>query len=353
MNTESAFQNLLTGLKKRLEVFQFKESITGLAECRTTFIPVAIFDLLNLQIADAGKRVELRSFNFGDSTDLTNPSIATVALEDSMGFHNTASFLKDMRGNVKHQRNKPCITVDEPAVLLPYYTTHFGHFSGDCLGAIIALSKAKLPSKRKLFYIAPNSFDHVITKYGNPERLQKIDSKLALENNLIFTNACQFPRMSSWQNLSLCTQIFGETKASLPADNTSFKKVFLTSGRSERIANIDEVIEFVKGEGFYICRPDQITFEQCLTILREADLVVSENGSITHNILIARNKPFYILSSKGWDQLSQEEFAGGGIYNAFKAYLTKYIECKTTGLPSHHHFSSQIIVDLGDIKNLL
>ena len=352
MNTQSAFQNFLTKLKKHLGTFQFKESITGLAECSTTFIPVAIFDLLNLQIADAGKRVELRSFNFGDSADATNPSIAAVALEDNMGFHNTAFFLRDMRGNVKHQRSKPSIAIDKPAVLLPYYTTHFGHFSGDCLGAIIALSKAKLPPNRKLFYIAPNSFDHVITKYGNPNNLQKIDSKLALENNLIFTNACQLPRMSSWQNLSLCTQIFGETKVALPSEGNSFKKVFLTSGRSERIANIDGVIQFLKGEGFYICRPDQITFEQCLTILREADLVISENGSITHNILISRNKPFYLLSSRGWDQLSQKEFAGGGIYNAFKAYLTKYIECKTTDLPSHHHFSSQIIVDLADIKNL-
>lgn len=352
MNTTSAFQNFLTRLKRRLGAFQFKESITGLTECRTIFLPVAIFDLLNLQIADIGKQVELRSFNFGDSVDLTNPSIATLALEDNMGFHNTSFFLKDMRGNVKHQRNKPSITIDEPAVLLPYYTTHFGHFSGDCLGTIIALSKTKLPPKSKLFYIAPNSFDHVINKYGNPDHLQKIDSKLALENNLIFTNACQLPRISSWQNLSLCTQIFGETKASLPADSTSFKKIFLTSGRSERIANIDEVIQFLKGDGFYICRPDQITFEQCLTILREADLVISENGSITHNILISRNKPFYILSSKGWDQLNQEEFAGGGIYNAFKAYLTKYIECNTTGLPSYHRFSSQIIVDLDDIKNL-
>jgi len=353
MTPTPLLRNLLTQLQKYLGRFQFKESITGLSGCDTTYLPIAIFDLNRVRIPSQGKQIELRSIDFGESADTENPSIASFVIEHNIGYHNNAFFLKDMRGNLKQQASKPAIVIDEPALLLPYYTTHFGHFTGDCLGAIISLSHAKTASNRKLFFVAPHSFEKIITKYGNPSVLRRIDSKLAHENNLLFTNACLLPRLSAWQNLSLCSQIFGNVHAPLPFDDTPLKKVFLTSGRPTRIANIKEVIEFLKAEGFYICRPDQVSFEQCLAILRDADLVISENGSITHNILISRNKPFYILSSACWNHLSPEEFAGGGIYNAYKSYLTHYIECKTTDAASYHAFSSQIIVHLADLKNLL
>jgi len=337
-------------LKGRQPKVKLKNSITGLAANKTPFIPIAIFDLRQVQIPPKGLRIELRSFPFGENSEPHNPSFATIALENNIGRHYTHHFLGDMRGSLKQQSNKPTVVIDEPALLLPYYTTHFGHFTGDCLGAIIALSKLAPTENRKLFFIAPNQYDDIINRYGKQSRLQKIDSQQALEHNVIFSNACLLPRISPWQNLSLCSQVFGVTSSSLP---NKPKKVFLTSERPERIENIEEVINFLRSKDVYILNPHNHAFEETLAILRDADVVISENGSITHNILIARNKPFYVLSASGWNQLSPTEFAGGGIYNAFKDFLSHYIECKSSQLESHHPFSKSITVDLADLKPIL
>jgi len=289
MESRAQKNTLIHRLKNILNGNELKESISGLRNSLTPFLPIAIFDLKQVEIPAAGSRVELRSFAFGEGSDLNNPSITSIALENNVGHHYTHHFLGDMRGNLKLQKNKPQITVDEPALLLPYYTTHFGHFTGDCLGAIIALSKLAPTENRKLFFIAPNQYDPIINQYGKQSRLQKIDSQQAFTHNVIFSNACLLPRISPWQNLSLCSQIFWEASSSLP---TKPQKVFLTSGRTERIENIEEVISFLSSENVYILNPKDHGFEETLAILRDADLVISENGSITHNILIARNKPF-------------------------------------------------------------
>ena len=334
----------------KLKGLTLKESITGLSDSKTPFLPISIFDLKQVQIPPLGSRVELCSFAFGESADPSNPSFATIALENNIGHHYTHHFLGDMRGSLKAAGNKPTIVIDEPALLMPYYTTHFGHFTGDCLGAIIALSKLAPTEKRKLFFIAPNQYDAIINQYGNGMRLQKINSAQAFNSNLVFSDACLLPRISPWQNLSLCSQIFWETSSSLP---TKPQKVFLTSGRSERIENIEEVISFLRSKNVYILNPKNHGFEETLAILRDAQVVISENGSVTHNILIGRNKPFYVLSAPGWNQLSASEFAGGGIYNAYKDYLSHYIECRPSKTESHHPFSTLITVDLADLKAIL
>lgn len=350
MKSQSQKNTLIHRLKKIFKRNELEESISGLKTSLTPFLPLAIFDLQQVRIPAAGSRVELRSFAFGESGDSNNPSIASIALENNVGHHYTHHFLGDMRGSLKQQSDKPTAVIDEPALLLPYYTTHFGHFTGDCLGAIIALSKFSPTENRKLFFIAPNQYDAIINQYGKQLRLQKIDSQQAFTHNVIFSNACLLPRISPWQNLSLCGQIFGEAISSL---STKPQKVFLTSERAERIENIAEVVDFLRTQNVYILNPHNHGFEETLAILRDADVVISENGSITHNILIARNKPFYILSAPGWNQLSPSEFAGGGIYNAFKDYLSNYIECQPIQKESHHPFSTLITVDLADLKAIL
>lgn len=350
MKSSDYKNNLITRLKKKFKRNLLEESISGLKDSLTPFLPLAIFDLKQVQITPAGSQVELRSFAFGDSGDPNNPSFATIALENNIGHHYTHHFLGDMQGSLKQQSNKPTVVIDEPALLLPYYTTHFGHFTGDCLGAIIALSKFAPTENRKLYFIAPNQYDVIINRYGKQSHLEKINSQQAFKYNIIFSNACLLPRISPWQNLSLCSQIFGEASSSL---TIAPQKVFLTSRRPERIKNIEEVINFLKSENVYILNPSEHLFEETLAILRDAEIVISENGSITHNILIARNKPFFVLSAPGWNHLSPTEFAGGGIYNAFKEYLCCYIECQSSQPESHHPFSMSISVDLADLKAVL
>ena len=186
------FSKITDGLGR----FQLKESLTGLGNNKTPFLPIPIFDLNQVHIPKQGARIELRSFAFGPTHSSDNPSLACLALQNNIGYHYTHHFLKDMRGNLKQQKNKPIIVIDEPALLLPYYTTHFGHFTGDCLGAIIALSNLAPTENRKLFFIAPNQFDETILRYGKSDRLQKINSAQAFSSNLIFSDACLLPRIS-------------------------------------------------------------------------------------------------------------------------------------------------------------
>jgi capsular polysaccharide biosynthesis protein len=327
-----------------------KKSFGDPSDSKTPFLPIAIFDLQQLKIPTIGSQIELRSFAFGETKDPLNPSFATIALENNIGYHYTGEFLDHMQATLRQLGNKPTVVIDEPALLLPYCTTHFGHFTGDCLGAIITLSKLAQKQQRKLFYIAPNHFDAVIKKHGNGSRLEKINSQQAYLHNLIFSDACLLPRISPWQNLSLCSQIFGEVQSQT---QISARKVFLTSERADRIENIDAVIAFLKSKNVYILNPLRHGFEGALAILRDAEVVISESGSITHNILIARIRNFYILCSPRCSQLSSAEFAGGGIYNAYKEYLCHYIECKSIQKQSHHPFSDLIKVDLNDLKAIL
>ena len=341
---------MINKLLKKLSRVTLKESFGDLSDYKTPFLPIAIFDLHQVKIPQLGSQIELRSFAFGETMDPLNPSFATIALENQTGHHYTSEFLAPMQATLRQQSNKSNVVIDEPALLLPYSTTHFGHFTGDCLGAIIALSKLAPTKKRKLFYIAPNHFDAIINYHGKRSSLQKINSQQAYLHNLVFSDACLLPRISPWQNLSLCSQIFGEVH---PPNHTSVSKVFLTSGRAGRIENIDAVIAFLISENFYILDPMTHGFEEALAILRDAKIVITENGSITHNILIARNRPFFILSSTRWNELNPTEFAGGGIYNAYKGYLGHYIECKLSKKKSHHPFSDTIIVDLNDLKAII
>jgi hypothetical protein len=183
-----------------------------------------MFNFNNIQIAKYSSKVELTTFAFSESGDNLNPSIATFAIENHKVYNNSLFFIKDIRANLNLQRQNPRVIIDDPVLLIPYYTTHFGHFTGECLGAIIALSKSKITNLnanviRKLIYIAPNPFDQLIEQYTEKSKLLHIGPKVAQDNNLIFTNACMLPRLSAWQNLFLCTQIF----SNVMVDNDSTK----------------------------------------------------------------------------------------------------------------------------------
>lgn len=318
----------------------------------TNFINQPIFDLTNLNFPTKSVRIKLLSFSFGSDLNSDEPGIASLVFFKDRAYHYIDFFIKDMNAAIKLNKFKSDLIVDNPVYLFPYSTNHFGHFTGECLGAIITFSKIIPDDGRKLYVIAPKSFEKLILKFGNSNKIVFLSSKLALEYNYIFKNAKLLPRISPWQNLSLTQQIF----ESLPDPTFKYKRVFLTSCRPSRIYNSLEVIDFLKNNDFFILNPLNHSFEETLSIIKQCDELVSESGSITLNIILSRRKHYYILSSPKSVRLGLSEFAGGGIFNSFQFIFARHVICPlatTTDSSSYHAYSSQINVDIPILQKII
>jgi hypothetical protein len=307
-----------------------------------------IYDLTNLQCVTSGTEIKLTAFPFGADLNDHEPSLAAVTVNRGRIEHYTPVFSQDLLMAAYAQRKKPLILIRDPVFLLPYNTNHFGHFTGECIGALIYFSRVLQGADRKIQMLSPASLDKAILRHGNPQTLVKLDPLKLASHNLIFKDAVLLPRLTPWQNLALSTEIFGN----LPATAVkSQDRIFLTSERNSRIANIEALKSFLVDEGFYILNPQNHDFEDTLTLVRDADLLLTEAGSITHNILLARTKPYHCLISDQALQLSTKDFIGGGVFNTFKTYNTRYHYFKATGaFGAHHPYSNQIEVDIARLK---
>lgn len=316
------------------------------------YINQPIFDLTNLNFPKNPVRIKLLTFSFGSDINDDELGIASLVFFKDRAYHYIDFFIKDMNAAIKSNKFKSDLIIDDPVYLFPYSTNHFGHFTGECLGAIITFSKIIPDENRKLYVIAPKSFEKLILKYGYSNKIVFLSSKLALKNNFIFNNAKLLPRISPWQNLSLSQQIF----ESLPEYKVKYKRVFLTSCRPSRIYNILEVIDFLKNNDFFILNPLNHSFEETLSIIKQCDELISESGSITLNIILSRRKHYYILSSPNSLRLGLSEFAGGGIFNSFQFIHAQHVICplaNTNNSNSYHAYSSQVNVDILILQKII
>jgi hypothetical protein len=222
------------------------------------------------------------------------------------------------------------------------------------LGALITFSRL-LPQGcgRKLHAVWPHHLDGVMRRYADADRLVPIDAALASQHKLEFTDAIVLPRIGSWQNLLLSQQLF----ENLPAlESGTPDRVFLTSGRNSRIANIDEVVAFLQGHGFYMLNPLNHSFEDTLIMTRDARHLVSENGSILHNVLLGgRRVPYAVFSSARSMELAPHEFAGGGVFNMLDFHRIRPLLCEVAdpAVGSHHPFSNQIRVGAQQLEAVI
>jgi hypothetical protein len=317
---------------------------------RTLVLDQAVFHLENLDLTFLPTRIEIVSFPFGVGS-ASEPGIACFALQNGRGYNYSKHFLKDISAALNTQAVKPILVIDDPAYVIPYMTNHFGHFLGDCLGSIIALSHRIPADNRKLYVIYPTSLDESISHHANFQNITKLDAKILNNNNILFTNAKVLPQLSPWQNLCLAQQIY----RNLPSgDCKKPKKVFLTSERASRIANISEVARHLRSAGFFILNPTEHKFEDTLSIIRDCTTLLTENGSITLNVLIARSTPYLVLTSAKGLVLNESEFAGGGIFNSFNSFWAQYLVCTTPAdAQSYHAYSTQIFVDLNELDSAI
>ena len=179
--------------------------------------------------------------------------------------------------------------MDEPVFLLPYYATHFGHYTGEILGLLPLYAKLikemSLVGKRKLVYIEGDEDSQLmLSSFHLDDCCLKISPQMALDHTLIFPDAILLPLMHPWQNISF---LKNSLSTHFPYIPTSTKKVFLTSYRTERITNLEELLEYFKLNNFEVVDArncDALTIKNC------TDVLICEDGSISHMPLILEMK---------------------------------------------------------------
>ena len=90
-----------------------------------------------------------------------------------------------------------------------------------------------------------------------------------------------------------------------------------------------------------------------LKILNSAKIVVSEFASITHNIHISRQKPYYIIMSEEDKTVQSKWFRLTQYYNNFHACLFKPIYFKRVGNKKTIPYQSKIEVEIKKLEKIL
>ena len=130
-------------------------------------------------------------------------------------------------------------------------------------------------------------------------------------------------------------------------------RVFLTSQRTNRIINSEELCTYLHANGWEILNPYETESKRVLEKIANADSLLCENGSILFNCFLARSKPYWVFcSQRSTHSLEGAMWAGGGIYNHFHKDLLSYFPCKAIA-EAPHPYSDAIAVDIGDLDIFL
>jgi len=232
-------------------------------------------------------------------------------------------FINEQFKNIYSNVKKKKIIYNKRTYVLPYYTSVFGHFAGDILGGVLYYLKFKI-NEDKLALITPSKQWDDFLEEIFPNKIHFISPKIALQNNIIFSNSLILPRINTVQNYVLAKNILNNYLT----NNTEFSKnIFLTTGRDMRIVNIDEVINFFQKINYEIVYPDKIPIKELLLKIKYSKILVSEKASIINNIHLCRNNSYYILSSKNEIIDDNKKFSYAGIYKSLHKGLYQDILC--------------------------
>ena len=336
----------------------------GIKNNSIQFVSLPIIDLEKKWVFK-NQRAQLISYE-GDSTfsDSDNyPIIDTWSQINNKTYAPTNFHLKNQFKFIKKAKTKQKIFLDKNLFILPYYTSHFGHFTGDVLGSLLYYLNniSEINEKNKLLVISPSlKWDNFISEFGK-EKIELMTPKTVLSANYDFNNCKILPRMCTFQNYILTNNILANQ---IKMDNTLPQKIFLTTEREDRISNIKILIKELKNNGFKILNPKNESIKDLLTLIKSSKILISEKASIISNVHIVRNRPYYVLDSPTETNFSQGLFHTAGMYRQFH----KGLEHKITGVddpmddntnyrPSHYRFklmnAKRIKVDMNKIQKLM
>jgi hypothetical protein len=261
---------------------------------------------------------------------------------------------------IRRARRKPVQKLVAPIALFPYHTSHFGHWIGEQLGSILWFARDLhvTAGGRRLLVTAPSpQWAELLEALCPPSSLLLLTPQQLLGHNMHCTDALLLPRLSSWQNMTLAR----DALAPLFDQPASHEKLFLTSLRPSRIANLDAVCACFQAFGYQVLNPTEEPVLPLLQRLRQAGCLWSEQGSMVLNLLLCRSRPYRLFEL---DPMHARQYSpvlttlGGSGFNAFQRGLMQPFSCLPTD-PSPfldrtlHPYQRQLTVDLQALEAAL
>jgi len=317
----------LLGYRHRLLPLGFGPPPTAMAE-------QTILDLDRLSLAAPGP-ARLVSHPYRNSPIPTYPSIESWSLVAGTSSGQAAAYRRIQFHTIRRRLGVPERRRIGSYAVFPHLTSHFGHFVGDQLGAILwfAADSRVTAGGRRLLVTAPSAAWADFLSQLCPEgSLELLLPEQGLEANLWLEDALLLPRLSSWQNLSLARDRLGtvladESFAAISSSLPPPEKIWLTSLRAERIANLIEVSVIFEQHGYTVLDPTGLPIPELLLRLRRATQLWIEPGSMVLNALLCRTRPYFVMELERTSHHPARAFLGGGIYNTFQRFLIRPFPC--------------------------
>lgn len=247
----------------------------------------------------------------------------------------------------------------EVRAVLSYSTNHFGHFVAETLGSIChhaRILQTKVSRHGLCFSVlAPsNPWFHFMQRLFPGICFSSLAEQPLLEREVIFEQAMVFPTLSPWQNLVLARNVVQQYLWSVPPNPQQPPRIYLCSPELHRVINQEQLEGWLNTHGFVNLDPTLIDPQELLLLLRDAELVISTQGSLVMNLVLARIAPTILL---GWfpPLLTPRQFSGGGVFNAVAEGLWEELPCRPVGLATQaikHPFSVPIEVPLDELERL-
>ncbi len=318
------------------------------------FSPIRSLSDLNAALGyNYGRSYLIKSFQYGSQINDAIPIQCHIFRRYSF-LAIRVTYFKYFDGAVSNFIRKNMIRqnffIHEPVFILPYYNTHFGHYTGELLGQIVMYeSLMKRNSERKLLIVrGGGDSDIYIDKFCSKYNIKYVESDLMLSSDLYLGNAVCLPLVHPWQGINF---LKNKIIRSFVHASEKVEGVFLTTGRRSRIVNVDDVISFFEAKGFVIIRSKDTFTEQILSLIKDAKVCVTEDATISHFVMLHRTMKYYTLSPKS-SKFSGSEYFGGYVFNEFDAPRRIPIECEiiSTG---KHIMSSQIRVNIDRLADVI
>ena len=311
--------------------------------------------------------VRLVSHAYRSSSIADYPCIETWALAKGVSRGQAAPYRRIQFHTIRKHLNKPIQRLEGSYAVFPHLTSHFGHWVGDQLGAFLwyARQLQTLPDLPRLIAIAPSqTWSDFLIDLCPKDSLTVMTPQQFLEANWILQRAMVLPRMSPWQNLSLLRDCLSPSlpRSEAPLSESSGPcRIFLSSKRQERIANLEAVEDLFRDHGYSVLNPTSHSPQQLLSWTRQASSLWCEQGSMVMNALLARDRAYRLLALSPLNSCrypSELQMLGGGVYNSFHLGLIKPFYCQpavdSVRLDRHlHPYQRQLVVDLAALRKEL
>lgn len=290
----------------------------------------------------------------GNSVNVVN---SIVVLNNKSHCHNIVFPSQSTIDRILRANPSPSYIVEEPIVCLEYNTSHFGHFVAEVLGSLLFLAYIQQSSfvikGFRILLIAPSSsWSDFIEELCPFASFLNLETKYLVDKKVCLRSCKVAPLLSSYQSLSYARNY---TLAFLELDVSycGTKNIFLCDIDNSRVHNLSDLLGWCDQYNFIVINPTQYSAVECLRLIHSAKRVISEQGSIILNCILARKNLTWVLTPSNVDSMNLGDYAGGAVFNSLGEGIIKQFYCKPlngNGAPRKHLYSQKIFVDLNKLS---